>query len=148
MSTSAEVAGTEATTVADDATTTEPEPMTIQEDQEETSSEAPLEVGRTTAVGSWRLRVVSVTPSATDQVMSENEFNDPPGEGEQFFNVNLEATYIGDESSSFWADMTLRAVGDSNVAYEAFDAHCGVVPEDINDAGETFPGGTITGNVC
>lgn len=44
--------------------------------------------------------------------------------------------------------MTLKAIGESNVAYEAFEASRGVIPDDINDAGETFPGGTICGNVC
>lgn len=80
--------------------------------------------------------------------MDENEFNDPPPEDNQFFIATLEATYTGDESSTFWVDMTLKAVGESNVAYEAFEASCGVIPDDINDSGETFPGGTITGNVC
>ena len=28
------------------------------------------------------------------------------------------------------------------------EAGGGVIPDDINDSGETFPGGTITGNVC
>ena len=27
-------------------------------------------------------------------------------------------------------------------------AYCGVIPDNIDDSGETFPGGTITGNVC
>ena len=44
--------------------------------------------------------------------------------------------------------MRLKSVGDSNVAYEGVDAYCGVIPDDIDDSGETFPGGTITGNVC
>jgi len=114
----------------------------------ESSLEAPLEVGRTAVVGEWRLRVVSVSADGTEAVMTENEFNDPPGEGKQFFIANVEATYTGDESSTFWIDMSLKAVGDSNVAYEAFEASCGVIPEDINSSGETFPGGTINGNVC
>ena len=149
-STSAGVPEAESTTTdAEEPTTTEPEPATtIQEEQGATSLEAPLEVGRTTTVGGWRLRIVSVTADATDQVITENEFNDPPAEGEQFFVATLEATYVGDESSTFWVDMTLKAVGDSNVAYESFDASCGVIPDDIDNAGETFPGGTITGNVC
>ena len=66
-------------------------------------------------------------------------------EGNQFFIASLEATYTGTESSTFWIDMRLKSVGDSNVAY---DAYCGVIPDDIDDSGETFPGGTITGNVC
>jgi hypothetical protein len=44
--------------------------------------------------------------------------------------------------------MTLKAVGASSVAYEGFDASCGVLPDDLDNAGETFPGGTISGNVC
>ena len=80
--------------------------------------------------------------------MEENQFNDPPPEGNQFFIASLEATYTGTESSTFWVDMTLKSVGDSKVAYEGVDAYCGVIPDDINDSGETFPGGTITGNVC
>ncbi len=89
-----------------------------------------------------------MTPNATDAVMTENEFNDPPAEGEQFFMAALEATYQGDESSTFWIDVSLKAVGESNVAYEAFEAGCGVIPDSIDEAGETFPGGTITGNTC
>ena len=80
--------------------------------------------------------------------MEENQFNDPPPEGNQFFIASLEATYTGTESSTFWGDMRLKPVGDSNVAYEGFNAYCGVIPDDIDDSGETFPGGTITGNVC
>ena len=36
----------------------------------------------------------------------------------------------------------------SNLMMQGVDAYCGVIPDDINDSGETFPGGTITGNVC
>lgn len=28
------------------------------------------------------------------------------------------------------------------------DDSCGVIPDSVNDAGETFPGGTVSGNVC
>jgi hypothetical protein len=105
-------------------------------------------IGQLASVGPWDLRVVAVTPDATDRVMAENQFNDPPPDGNQFFIAEIEATYTGGESSTFWVDMSLKAVGDSNVAYEASEATCGVIPGDIDDSGETFPGGTITGNVC
>lgn len=63
--------------------------------------------------------------------------------------ATLEATYTGTESSTFWVEMTLKAIGASSVAYEGgFDTSCGVTPNGITDAGETFPGGTISGNVC
>ena len=37
--------------------------------------------------------------------MEENQFNDPPPEGNQFFIASLEATYTGTESSTFRIDM-------------------------------------------
>jgi hypothetical protein len=95
------------------------------------------------------VRVVSVTPDASAEIAAENQFNEPPAEGKQFFMAALEATYNGSESSTFWVDVRLKAVGASSVAYEGgFETDCGVVPNDIDGAGETFPGGTIAGNVC
>ena len=135
---------------ADTTTTTTPVATTTTSDVPEagTSLTSPASVGSVVEVGDWRIRVTGVTVDATAGIMEENEFNDPPEEGSQFFMANLEATYVGSESSSFWVDMTLKAVGDSKVAYESFDSYCGAIPDDINDSGETFPGGTITGNVC
>ena len=113
----------------------------------ESSLDSPIQLGAGVRAGSWRLRVSAITPDGTDEVMEENQFNDPPPEGNQFFIASLEATYTGTESSTFWVDMWLKSVGDSRVAYEGV-AYCGVIPDDIDDSGETFPGGTITGNVC
>ena len=114
----------------------------------ESSLDSPIQLGAVVQAGSWRLRVSAITPDGTDEVMEENQFNDPPPEGNQFFIASLEATYTGTESSTFSGDMTLKSVGDSRVAYEGIDAYCGVIPDNIDDSGETFPGGTITGNVC
>ena len=94
------------------------------------------------------MRVIEVIPNATDLVMEENSFNDPPVDGNQFFVATLEAEYVGTESGNFWVDLSWKALGPSAVAYESFEATCGVFPDSITDAGETFPGGTITGNVC
>ena len=105
-------------------------------------------IGQAAEVGPWTLTVTGVTEDATKQVMAENQFNDPPGEGEQFYMAAVEATYNGDDSSTFWVDVSLKAVGDSSVAYEGFDGSCGVYPDPIDDSGETFPGGSISGNVC
>lgn len=105
-------------------------------------------IGESTRVGDWLVRVVEVTPDATDAVLAENSFNDAPEAGHQFFIAALEAEYVGTESGVFWVDMNTKAVGVSGVAYEGFDASCGVIPDSIDDAGETFPGGVIMGNVC
>jgi hypothetical protein len=113
-----------------------------------TSLAAPAPVGEAVQVGDWTIRVVTVTPDAGAEIAAANEFNEPPIAGNQFFMATLEATYTGSESSTFWVDMTLKAIGDSSVAYEGFASSCGVIPNEISNAGETFPGGTITGNVC
>jgi hypothetical protein len=136
------------TTGADETTTTTTASTTTSQPSGESSLSSPIAVGAVVQVGQWRLRVSGVTPDATDQVMAENQFNDPPVDGNQFFITSVEATYTGTDSSTFWVDMSLKAVGASNVAYEPFDATCGVIPGDINDSGETFPGGTVSGNVC
>jgi len=107
-----------------------------------------VDIGETSDIGDWSVRVVEVMSDATELVMSENDFNDPPAEGNQFFVAALEAEYVGSESGTFWIDMIWKALGPSAVAYEAIGADCGVIPDAIADAGETFPGGVITGNVC
>jgi hypothetical protein len=112
------------------------------------SLDSPADVGVPVVVGEWTVRVAAITPDAAALVAAENQFNDPPAAGKQFFMATLEATYIGSESSTFWIDNSLKAVGASNVAYEGFDSSCGVLPDDVDRAGEAFPGGTISGNVC
>jgi len=140
---------TEATTAP--PTTVEPvttAPPTTAPPESGLSLANPAPVGQAVVVGDWTIRVVSVTPDAAEQIAAENQFNEPPAPGNQFFMVSLEATYSGGESSTFWVDMSLKAIGASSVAYEGFDASCGVLPNDLDNAGETFPGGTITGNLC
>lgn len=104
-------------------------------------------VGEIVQVGDWRLRITAVTPDATDTLL-EDDFNEPPGDGEQFFMAQLEATYSGSETGNFFFDLSISAVGDSAVTYDSFEDSCGFVPDDINQALEAWPGGTIHGNVC
>jgi hemolysin type calcium-binding protein len=100
-----------------------------------------------TLAGDWKVRVVSTIPDATALVLAENQFNDPPAPGKQFFIVRVQATYVGTGADSFDGTFRLRAVGPSAVSYNAFDDTCGVIPEEISDS-DVFPGGTIEGNVC
>ena len=85
--------------------------------------------------------------------MAENQFNDPPAAGNQFFIATVEVDYVSGVQA--WnpgiriAD-DLRAVGPSNVVYSTFGttSRCGVIPNDISDKGDLLPGGSATGNVC
>jgi hypothetical protein len=82
-------------------------------------------------------------------VMAANQFNDPPRAGNQFFIVQIQATYHGTGSTLF-LNSDLKLVGASNHVYTAFgtDSRCGVIPDDIQDKGEVFTGATVSGNIC
>lgn len=109
----------------------------------------PLEVGTRIEMGDWTLTVTEVTLDATEQVMSENEFNDPPVEGRQFVLFTVDATYEGEESGTAWLDFSWAIVGSAgNTFGTAMDDYCGVIPNPLDDTGETFPGGNVAGNVC
>jgi hypothetical protein len=100
----------------------------------------------------WRFRIVSTQPDATAAVMAENQFNDPPAAGNQFFIATLEVTYISGaaaENADIVAD-DVRAVGPSNVVYSTFGStsRCGVIPDGFLFKGDLLAGGSITGNIC
>jgi len=108
----------------------------------------PYPLGASVALGDgWKMKVVSSTPDATAAVLAENQFNDPPKSGEQFFIVRVTATYEGSGSDTFDGSFRLRAVGASAVGYSTFENSCGVIPDEISSA-EVFSGGSITGNEC
>lgn len=108
----------------------------------------PYPVGTEVQLGDgWKMKVLSSTPDATAAVLAENQFNDPPKTGEQFYMTRVTATYVGSGSDSFDGSYRLRSVGASAVSYSTFENSCGVIPDDISNA-EVFTGGTITGNVC
>lgn len=107
----------------------------------------PIPVGKAVSVGDWTLTVERVQPDGTELVLMENQFNDPPLDGRQFFLIDVSATLQGEEASSVIADLSFKAVGQSNVAYSTYDPSCGVVPNELG-FDEVFPGGTLEGTVC
>ena len=99
-------------------------------------------------VGDWRISVAEVDTDAADTILAENQFNDPPAAGHSFVMVTIEATFEGAEASDPWFDVRNKALGDSRVAYEGFDAYCGVIPDDFTNVGEVQPGETVFANFC
>jgi hypothetical protein len=98
-------------------------------------------------IDDWEVTFVSSDQDATDVVMAENEFNDPPADGHQFFMARIRATYRGPGSSRLDAGFRFRAVGPAGVVYTTFGDSCGVIPDEYEDP-ETFSGGTTEGNLC
>jgi len=111
------------------------------------SRDNPIPFGQTAKIHpDWEMTVVSVTPDATDLIVGEDSFNEPPAEGHQFFLATVRLTYIGETSDEFYVS-DLNAVGQSAVGYNQFDDSCGSIPDELPSR-ELFTGGTIEGNVC
>jgi hypothetical protein len=95
----------------------------------------------------WTVTILSVTPDATDAVLAENQFNEPPASGHQFFIARISATYTGQDSDQLGGRYRFQAVGQSAVAYSVYDDSCGTIPDELPDP-DVFTGGTIEGNIC
>lgn len=111
----------------------------------------PLQLGTRIELAGWTLTVTEVTKDATDLVMAENEFNDPAADGRQFVMFHVDASYEGDESGDPWLDFAWAIVGAGGNTYGAsgdFEDYCGVIPNALDEQGETYPGGSVEGNVC
>ncbi len=111
----------------------------------------PLPMGTTIVIGTpespeWEVTVGPSTLNATDEVLAENQFNDPPESGFQYALLNLTVTYIGETSGMPWVDLSVSYVGVDAVTYQPFDSFA-VAPKSFNDINELFPGGTGSGNI-
>lgn len=109
----------------------------------------PLELGTRIEMGDWTIAVVDVDVEATDRIMEENEYNDPPADGRTFVMFGVEATYEGDDSGDPWLDFSWAIVGGGgNTFGTGTDDYCGSIPDPLSDQGETYPGGSVSGNEC
>lgn len=152
----ADTGETEDTADAEDTTEADTETEDTTETEADTPSgdlgtrDNPLPIGTTITMGDWELSVTDVNLDAAEEIQAENEFNDPPADGRQFVMWEIEATYTGDDSGEPWLDFSWGVVGSAGNTFDGggMEDYCGVIPNDIMEAGETFPGGTVTGNVC
>lgn len=95
----------------------------------------------------WRVAVLDVIPDATEQVMAENQFNERPADGRQFFIAMMSVENLGSEPEVFPASYLFRAIGSSGYEYTTFNDSCGVIPGAF-PYDPVPPGTTVKGNVC
>ena len=106
---------------------------------------SPVALGSAADVGEqWFMTVTGPSADITDQVMAENQFNDPPPEGYRFVGFPVELRYDGPGQGSGF-DVTIKAVGASNLE---LGRDCGVIPNELDLFVDVFTGGTVTGTVC
>src|SRR5690625_2425653 len=89
--------------------------------------------------------MLSEPREAWTEVQAENQFNDPPEDGMEYWIVPLSVTYVGSETGLPWIDLTVQFVGDDARTYSD---RCGVIPDDLMDVNELYEGGSAEGNVC
>ncbi|MDQ3539366.1 MAG: VWA domain-containing protein [Chloroflexota bacterium] len=112
------------------------------------SRENPVPIGQSAKVGDYEVAVASVVPFANDAIAAENQFNEPPSPGNQFFIATISATYVGSTAGNPAFELDYNAVGANNSSYATYANYCGVVPDDSTMVTEQFPGGTVEFNVC
>lgn len=108
------------------------------------SRENPLPIGATVANDQWDI-ALGTPREAGNEVSSENQFNDLPTPGMEYWIVPVTATYTGDDTGIAWVDLTIKFVGSDNKAYSD---RCGVIPDDLSDVDQVYPGGSAEGNSC
>lgn len=63
----------------------------------------------------------------------------------EYWIVPVTATYTGVDTGTAWFDLDIKFVGSDNKTYSD---SCGVIPDNLNDVDEVYPGGVAEGNVC
>ena len=124
------------------------------------SQDNPAPIGTAVAIsigdapGGWTLKVNSVTPDASDQVMAADPDNIPPAPDNQDFMVSVTATYTGTGSVDAGAlPDGLNLVDASSTPYQsAAQDGCGVLPDPdlvlVTTDLTVSSGATVTGNIC
>ena len=88
---------------------------------------------------------VSITSDAWPLIQAENQFNDPPQEGNRFYLVTVEVINAAGSGSVDVSESDFRLIGNNRLVYD-YARSCGVTPDELE--GELFPGGKTQGNIC
>ena len=105
----------------------------------------PYPIGTTITNDEWKVTVNSVTLDATDAVMAENEFNDPPADGYQYILVNATLTYVGTSEDGSMPDVSFDYVTATGETVDQFE-NWATGPDELDTLSTLYNGGTVEGN--
>jgi hypothetical protein len=108
----------------------------------------PVALGSLGRIGDWYIRLNGVDIDATDRVLALSDFNEAPPSGHSYVLADVEVTYVGSESSSFWFGIDWSGVGPSNVAVDTFESSCGTVGGALDGGMDFYTNGTAEGPLC
>lgn len=129
-----------------------PEPEPAPEPGPEGTRANPAPSGSTIEVSDNRGPIYEVTLGepvldATDVIMAENPYNEPPPEGMQYIMLPVTYKYVGQESGTPQYDVTIDFVSAAGTTHATYD-HSAVIPNDVMDINELYNGGTGEGNIA
>jgi hypothetical protein len=107
----------------------------------------PIPAGTWASVGVVDVAVVANETDATERVLDENEFNVAPEPGNRFVMWRVAVSNAGEQAIPLLAEVSFTVTGPSTVVYNT-SANCGVIPDQLDEFRDVFPGGTVEGNLC
>jgi hypothetical protein len=107
----------------------------------------PIPAGAWGRVGAVDVVVLANETDATDLVLAENEFNVAPEPGNRFVMWRVAVANAGEQATPLLAAVSFAVAGPSTAVYNT-SANCGVVPDQLDEFRDVFPGGTVEGNLC
>jgi hypothetical protein len=106
---------------------------------------SPYSVGQTFKNGDWYLRFGSTDTDAWPEVQAENMFNEAPATGYRYVMAPIWVKKAGTNAERPWLSIEIEFLGKSGRIYNDW---CGVIPQDLDDVGDLYPGASATGNYC
>ena len=146
VTTAAPTSTSEATTTTAETTTTAATTTTTVAAAAGTMDD-PVPAGTWARVGAVDVVVLANEPAATELVLAENEFNTAPEPGNRFVMWRVAVANAGEQTTPLLAEVSFAVAGPSTVVYNT-SANCGVIPDQLDEFRDVFPGGTVEGNLC
>jgi hypothetical protein len=113
-------------------------------DNQAGSRQNPFPIGATVSNEVWDI-TLGAPREAWTEIASENQFNDPPEAGMEYWIVPVTAVYKGDETGNTTFGISVKFVGTDNRTYSD---SCGVIPTPLSDIGDLYKGGEAAGYTC
>jgi hypothetical protein len=108
------------------------------------ADEGDLALGESARVGDYEVTVTAFTADATDEVLTDNEFNEEPSNG-VYATATFDATYLGDDEGTPGFDLSAALVIDG---VQHADYECNAyVDGDAIEAPTLENGGSVSGLV-
>ncbi len=113
---------------------------------EKGTRENPVPLGTTVSSDEWEVTVDSFTTDATDVVMTEDESNVGPAEGEVYALISLSVKRVSADPA-YPTEIDVSYVAEDGNVVSSFEAMV-VVPDDLSSANELSEGAEASGNVA